>query len=144
MNGMKGINGIRRGEKKWQHDTPVTKAIIGAAYEVSNGLGCGFLEKVYENALAIELKRLSLKVEQQKSIEVWWRQELVGVYQPDLLVNEKVVVELKAVRTLERAHWAQCMNYLRAGGLQVGLLMNFGTPRLEIQRLDLNPAARVS
>jgi GxxExxY protein len=140
--GMKGMNGIKGmsetgGTGEWAHDTPLTKAIIGAAYVVSNGLGCGFLEKVYENALAVELKRVGLDVEQQKPIEVRWRGELIGMYQPDLVVNDKVVIELKAVRSLERVHWAQCMNYLRAGGLQVGLLLNFGMPRLEIQRVEL-------
>ena len=109
-----------------------------------DGLGCGFLEKVYENALAVELRRAGLGVEQQKPIEVRWREELIGMYQPDLVVNDKVVIELNAVRSLERVHWAQCMNYLRAGGLEVGLLLNFGMPRLEIQRVELPSSPRLS
>jgi GxxExxY protein len=83
-------------------DTAVTKAVIGAAYIVSNDLGCGFLEKVYENALAIELRQGGHSVAQQKPVEVRYRGEIVGIYQADLVVDDTVIVELKAVRALER------------------------------------------
>ena len=117
-------------------ETGLTEAVIGAAYTVSNVLGCGFLEKVYENALAIELRRLGHDVEQQKPMEVRYREEIVGVYQADIVVDESVVVELKALRSLEGVHRAQCMNYLRAAGIPTGLVINFGMPRLEVQRVQ--------
>ena len=114
---------------------PITEAVIGSAFDVANTLGCGFLEKVYENALAIELRRKGHNVEQQKEVEVWYKGEIVGFYHADLMVDEKVVVELKAVAALERAHRAQCLNYLRATRVETGLVINFGRPRLEIQRV---------
>src|SRR4051812_23557458 len=92
-------------------NTALTEAIIGAAYTVSNSLGCGFLEKVYENALALELRHAGHKVDQQRDTTVYYRGELVGKYQADLLVDDEVIVELKAVRSLEKAHRAQCLNY---------------------------------
>ncbi len=116
-------------------NTELTEKIISAAFVVSNSLGCGFLEKVYENALAIELRRRGHEVEQQKAIEVRYRGELVGLYQADLVVDGEIIVELKAVRTLEPVHRAQCVNYLRASGKLVGLLLNFGLPRVDVQRV---------
>jgi GxxExxY protein len=113
----------------------VTQAVIGAAFDVANALGCGFLEKVYENAMAVELRRNDHLVEQQRDMEVWYKGEQVGFYQADLIVDGSVVVELKAVAALERAHRAQCLNYLRATRMQTGLVINFGRPRLEIQRV---------
>jgi GxxExxY protein len=100
-------------------------------------LGAGFLEKVYENALAIELHKAGLKVAQQHSIQVWYDDVLVGEYFADLLVEEKVVVEIKAVKAFDEAHWAQCINYLKATGMHVCLLINFGKPRVEIKRVVL-------
>jgi GxxExxY protein len=137
MNGINGMNGIE-GKVALKGELDVTQAVIGAAFIVSNGLGCGFLENVYENALCVELKRQGHDVQRQRSIEVRWREEIVGVYQPDMIVDEKVIVELKAVRALDKAHWAQCMNYLRVAGMRLGLLLNFGLPRLEIQRITLD------
>jgi GxxExxY protein len=116
-------------------ETTVTEAVIGAAFDVSNTLGCGFLEKVYENALAIELRSREHLLEQQREVEVWYKGEKVGFYQPDLIVDGSVVVELKAVIALEKVHRAQCMNYLRATHMQTGLVLNFGRPRLEVQRV---------
>jgi GxxExxY protein len=113
----------------------ITGAIIGAAQSVSATLGCGFLEKVYENALAMELRIRGREVVQQKAIEVRYRQEVVGEYVADLIVDRRVVVELKATLCLERVHKAQCLNYLRATGMRIALLLNFGRPRLEIQRI---------
>ena len=115
-----------------------TRKIIGAAYEVANNLGCGFLEKVYENALAHELGQIGLCFEQQKSVSVLYRGKVVGVYTTDLLVNKTVVVELKAVKALDEIHQAQCLNYLKATGQQVCLLLNFGSPKLQIRRLVLD------
>jgi len=113
----------------------LTRAIVGAAFEVSNRLGCGFGEKVYENALLIELRLAGHQVEQQRPIEVRYRQEIVGLYQPDLVVDDAVVVELKALPSLQRAHRVQCLNYLRAMDRSVGLVINFGVPRMEFQKV---------
>ena len=113
----------------------LSRSVIGAALRVSNSLGVGFLEKVYENALAIELRLSGHDVEQQRAIDVRYRGELVGVYQADLVVDGRLVVELKAVESLSPAHKAQCLNYLRASGLHTGLLINFGRPHLEVRRI---------
>jgi GxxExxY protein len=113
----------------------VTAAIIGAALKVSGILGCGFLEKVYENALAIELRRRGHKVAQQKAIAVRYGEEIVGEYFADLLVDDRVVVELKAALCVDRVHKAQCLNYLRATSLRFALLLNFGRPKLEVHRI---------
>ncbi len=129
MNRMKADTGLTG-------ETALTKSIIGAAFEVSNSLGCGFLEKVYENALAIELRAKGHVVEQQAQRQVFYRGELVGLYQADLIVDDEVIVELKATRSREEAHRAQCLNYLRAAEKPLGLLINFGCPRLDIQRVQ--------
>lgn len=115
----------------------ITEKIIGCAYEVSNELGCGFLEKVYENALAFEIGKLRLKVEQQKQIKVYYQNFEVGFYETDLLVENTVLVELKTVKNLDDVHKAQCLNYLKATGLKICLLINFGNPRVEVKRLVL-------
>ena len=112
-----------------------TERIIGCAFKVSNTLGCGFLEKVYENALAIELRRAGLRVRQQARIEVRYEGEIVGEYSADLLVEDSVIVELKAVKALDKIHTAQCLNYLKAADLRLCLLMNFAKPKLEIRRI---------
>ena len=101
-------------------------------------MGCGFLEKVYENALAIELARARLKFKQQHPIEVFYDKLLVGQYLTDLMVENQVIVELKAAKAFDEMHAAQCMNYLRASGLHVCLLINFGTPRVQIRRVVSN------
>ena len=113
----------------------VTEAIIGCAMRVSNTLGAGFLEKVYENALAYEITQTGLKVDQQAPLTVRYRGVVVGEYAADLLVGGRVIVELKAVQALDGIHQAQLMNYLRATGIKTGLLLNFGTPRLQIKRI---------
>jgi GxxExxY protein len=113
----------------------ISEAVIGAAFDVANTLGCGFLEKVYENALAVELRRRDHEVEQQREVDVWYKGERVGYYHADLIVDGSVVVELKAVVGLERAHRAQCLNYLRATRMETGLVINFGSPRVEVQRV---------
>lgn len=113
----------------------LTERIICCAFNVSNRLGTGFLEKVYENALAHELRLAKLNVKQQSPIQVYYDRVVVGEYFADLLVNEEVIIELKAAKSLDVTHQAQCMNYLRATGLKVSLLMNFGGPRVEIKRI---------
>jgi len=104
----------------------ITDKIIGAAYEVHGVLGQGFLEKVYENALSVELRRAGLEVEQQRPITVRYKNEVVGDYFADLVVEGAVIVELKATRSIEPVHEVQLVNYLRATRLQVGILINFG------------------
>jgi GxxExxY protein len=113
----------------------MSEQIIGCAFVVANTLGSGFLEKVYENALALELRAAGLAVEQQRGITVTYKGALVGEYFADLLVEDAVLIELKTVRALDRAHRAQCINYLRATGKRLCLLINFGTPRIEFQRV---------
>ena len=113
----------------------ISERIIGCAFRVMNTLGIGFLEKVYENALAHELRTAGLRVTQQHAISVTYNGINVGDYAADLLVEGKVVIELKAVKALDSVHTAQCINYLKASGLGLCLLLNFGRPRLEIRRI---------
>jgi GxxExxY protein len=119
-----------------QENDPLTERIIAAMYAVSNELGIGFLEKVYENALAFELKSRNLIAEQQKPIKVFYRNALVGEYFADILVEEKILVELKVAKALDDSHVAQCLNYLRASRLKTCLLVNFGKSRVEVRRLS--------
>lgn len=104
----------------------LTHKIIGAFFKVYNSLGYGFSEKVYQNALVIELLALGLKVEVQKQIPVYYAGAMVGEYYADLVVNGVVIVELKAVQRLLPEHEAQVLNYLKATPIEVGLLFNFG------------------
>ena len=113
----------------------ITEAVIGCAYRVANTLGCGFLEKVYQNALFHELRKNGLRVEQQKQIQVKYDGIVVGDYVADLLVEDFVLIELKAVKALDDIHTAQCLNYLRATNLMICLLFNFATPKLDIRRI---------
>lgn len=114
----------------------ISEGIIGCAFAVVNSLGSGFLEKTYENALAVELAQAGLKAAQQKSIEIYYREVLVGEYVADLLVEDRVLVELKAVQGIDDIHYAQCLNYLKATGLELCLLINFGKPELQIRRIS--------
>jgi GxxExxY protein len=111
----------------------ITEKIVHAFYKVYKVLGHGFLEKVYENALAIELRKQGLTVRQQEPIKVYYEGEVVGDYYADLLVAGCVIVELKAVEALTNEHHAQILNYLKATGIGVGLLINFG-PKPELKR----------
>lgn len=113
----------------------VSRAIIGAAYEVSNRLGVGFLEKVYENALAYELRKSGFEVQQQSPIRVTYDGIVVGEYLADLLVEEVVIVELKVVKAFDDIHLAQCLNYLRASSISLCLLLNFGNSRVDVKRV---------
>ncbi len=113
----------------------ISGRIIGYAYSVSNILGCGFLEKVYENALCHELRKAGLGMEQQKRINVCYDGVTVGDYVADLVVENEIIVEVKAVKTFDDVHLAQCMNYLKATGQKLCLLLNFGNPRVSIKRV---------
>ena len=104
----------------------LTEKIIKAAYTVHNVLGFGFLEKVYQNALIIELLKMGLNVLKEKPITVYYENEIVGEYIADVIVEDKVVLELKAVKELAEIHEVQLVNYLKATGIEVGLLINFG------------------
>jgi len=113
----------------------LTELVIGCAFKVSNGLGPGFLEKVYENAMALEIRSAGLDVIQQYPVSVHYSGEVVGEYIVDLFVDRRLIVELKVVKGIDSIHLAQCINYLKATGHTVGLLMNFAKPRLEYKRL---------
>ena len=112
----------------------ITEKIIGCAYKVYNNLGSGFLESVYEKCLLIELKKHGLKAENQKTIKVKYDNEIVGDFIADLLVEDKIIIELKAIRELNKIHEAQLVNYLTATGLDIGLLINFADERVQIKR----------
>jgi GxxExxY protein len=116
----------------------ITYGINGAVFEVNRVLGSGFLEKIYENALLLELRKRGLKAESQVPIKVLYKGNTVGDYSADILVEEKVIVELKTVEALDNVHEAQLLNYLKATGIQVGLLVNFKHPKAEIKRMVLN------
>ncbi len=113
----------------------ITYAINGAVFEVNKVLGPGFLEKVYENALIVELSGRGLQVESQVPIRVTYKGSYVGEYIADLLVEGHVIVELKTVENLDKIHEAQLLNYLKATGKPVGLLVNFKSPKAEIKRM---------
>jgi len=108
---------------------------LGVSFEVINELGSGFLESVYENALIYSLRQKGFRVERQKAIKVHFRGQVVGDFFADLIVNDLVLVELKAVKNLSPQHEAQVINYLQATGVEVGLLINFGNPTLVYKRL---------
>ena len=116
----------------------LTERIICCAYNVMNVLGAGFLEKVYENALAHELRKSNFSVKQQAPIQVLYDGVIVGDYLADLCVNDSVLIELKAIKSLDTIHQSQCMNYLKATNFQVCLLLNFGCPKVEIKRIVHN------
>ena len=114
---------------------PLTRKIIGVCFDVIRELGAGFLESVYHNALRLALCDIGLNVQSDVPIEVHFRGVRVGVFRADLLVDKKVLIEVKAVRALTPEHQAQVINYLKATGIEVGLLVNFGRPKLEFKRL---------
>jgi GxxExxY protein len=116
-------------------DWDLTEQVIGGALNVSNTLGCGFLEKVYETALVHELTKRGIPVKQQCPLTVMYDNVIVGEYRADLVVADAVIVEIKVAKAFDVIHEAQLLNYLRASRLKTGLLLNFGKPRLEIKRL---------
>ncbi len=114
----------------------LTRKIIEACFEVSNELGAGFLESVYEKALLVALEQKGLRAKAQVPLDVCFRGITVGTFFADILVESKVIVELKAVKSLLPEHQAQIINYIQATQIEVGLLINFGNPRLEHRRFN--------
>lgn len=112
----------------------ISEAILKVFYEVYNELGYGFIEKVYQNAMYLELKSQGFKVEAQKQIKVYYKNELVGDFFADLLIDDVIILELKACDSLVKAHYTQTLNYLKATNIEIGLLLNFGE-KPEIKRL---------
>ena len=122
------------GQDRELKHAPITKAVLGCAFEVINELGAGFLGSVYEKALLLALRQKGLSALSQHPVKVMFRGECVGDFCADIFVEEKVIVELKAVKTIAPEHQAQIINYLNATGIEVGLLINFGNPKLEYSR----------
>jgi len=120
------------------NDDWITEEIIGKAFKVSNTLGADFLEKVYENALAIELIKSGFSVNQQYPIRVHYQGEIVGEYFADLYVEKTVIIELKTVKALDDIHLAQVLNYLKGTRNSIALLINFGSPKVQIKRVINN------
>ena len=118
-----------------ESEDAVLDVVIGAAYEVANVLGAGFLEKVYERALTRELALRGLQVMSQVSFPVEYKGQCVGSYAADLVVENRVLVELKCVDSFSNEHLAQCINYLKASGLRLALLINFQRPKVEWKRV---------
>lgn len=112
----------------------LTERIIGCAFRVHNKMGFGFLESVYESCLLIELRRAGLSATSQTPINVYYDDELVGLFVADVMVEDAVIVELKSVRTTAAAHEVQLVNYLTATGKPVGLLLNFGETKVDVIR----------
>lgn len=119
-------------EYKYQE---LTGKIISCAFEVQNNLGCGFLEKVYQRALIYEFQTNGLKVEIEKPIKIFYKGKNIGTYMADLIVEGKVIVEFKTAEFLTKVHTAQILNYLKAFGYEVGLILNFARPKLEYKRM---------
>lgn len=116
----------------------LTKEIIGIYYDVYNELGYGFLESVYQNAMLIELRKKGFEVESQKKLTVYYKSEIVGMYCPDIIVNNVVILELKAVEYLIETHENQLLNYLKATDCEVGILLNFGKDPQFIRKIFTN------
>jgi GxxExxY protein len=112
----------------------LTGKIIGLAFKVYNRMGFGFLESVYENCMLIEFRKAGLKAESQKPITVYYDGEVVGEFEADILIEDEIILELKSVRQLAKAHEVQLVNYLVATGKEVGLLLNFGEHKVEVKR----------
>ena len=122
-------------ESVFEHD-PLSEAVIGCVFKVANGLGSGFLEKVYENALLHELRKVGLEAKQQVAVSVHYDGENVGDHIGDIVVEGRLLLELKACKALEDVHLAQCLNYLKATGIPTCLLINFGTTKPKIRRVS--------
>ena len=120
----------------------LSEKVIGCAFSVGNNLGVGFLEKVYENGLAYELRKAGFKVEQQKPINVFYDGVVIGDYFADLLVEDFLLIEVKTVKSFDEIHTAQCLNYLKATKLPLCLLINFGRPRVEVKRVYISANLR--
>lgn len=116
-------------------DENLTQTVIGAAYCVANSLGAGFLESIYRRALVLELRHSRVVVEEEVPFPVVYRGEQVGLYKTDLLIEKRLIVELKACDRLAQTHVAQTINYLAVTGLKLGLLLNFGASRVQVKRV---------
>jgi GxxExxY protein len=127
------IGAIGRDDGRYPH-SGLTQRIIGAAMAVHSELGPGFLEKVYETALAYELETSGIRFRAQSPIPVVYKKQPVGMYFADLLVEDAVICEIKAIEALQPAHEVQIVHYLKATGIPVGLLLNFGSRRLQVRR----------
>ncbi len=112
----------------------ISEKIIGCAYRVYNQMGFGFFESVYEKCMKIELSKEGIKVDSQIPVTVYYNQQIVGEFMPDILVEDKIIVELKSVRKINKAHEVQLVNYLVATGKDVGLILNFGEEKVEVKR----------
>ncbi|MCF7804393.1 MAG: GxxExxY protein [Candidatus Marinimicrobia bacterium] len=115
----------------------LTKKIRQAAYDVHSYFGAGFLEKVYENALVYELKKSGVSCISQRKIDVYYEDKIVGEYYADILVERKIIIELKTVADIQKIHLAQLKNYLKATQFKLGLLINFGSSKLQFKRVVL-------
>ena len=113
----------------------ISSKVIDCAIEVSRRLGTGFLESVYENALCVELKKHAVSFRQQKSLKVIYKGEVVGRFVTDIAIENKLLIELKVASKIDSAHKAQVINYLKATGIPVALILNFGTPKMGVQRI---------
>ena len=114
----------------------ITSKILEACFEVSNSLGIGYIESVYENALFVCLIQKGIKVERQVPLKVKFRDVIVGDFRADMIIEGKVLLELKAVDSLAKEHFAQLLNYLKTTGIAVGIVINFGNPRLQYRRFE--------
>ena len=115
----------------------LTEKIIQGFYQVHNRLGAGYLESIYQNALSIELEEMGLRYETERVVKIFYRNRKVGEHRLDLVIGDKVIVELKAATEFHPAHQAQVISYLKATGLKVALLVNFGKDRVEYKRMVL-------
>ena len=118
----------------------LTRQIIGCAYQVFNKLGFGFLESVYKKAMLIELESKKLKSEEEKSLKVYYDNQVVGTFSVDLLIEDEIVIELKSVQNLAKEHEVQLVNYLNGLNKEIGLLINFGPTGVEVKRKYRQPA----
>jgi GxxExxY protein len=125
--------------REWEKVNELAERVIGAVYEVANVLGAGFLEKVYERALVRELGLRGIQVKAQASFPVDYKGQCVGDYVADMLVEERLIVELKCVDRFANEHMAQCVNYLKASSIRLALLVNFQRPRVEWKRIVYDP-----
>jgi GxxExxY protein len=135
MNTDKNQNtGMAEGSGEPYPEQKLTEKILQAAFAVHNALGAGFLERVYSNALAVELRGQDIALRIELPLKIKYRDTIVGDYIADLVVEDRVLIELKACASLDPVHTAQILNYLRASKIHVGLLLNFGRPKLEYRR----------
>jgi GxxExxY protein len=137
--------GDKMGDYSNRDRDPLTERIIAACYQVHNDLGPGFVERIYLAALKVALKKLELNYEQEKEFEVSFQEEKIGKFRTDLVIENKVIVELKALEgRMPRVFESQVISYLKASGLDVGLLVNFGNRSCEVRRLMTSPSSSSS